>query len=378
MMRGPNFSAEERDRLWDLRKAGRTLVEIGRGLRRPLPSVYNIVVARGGVAPRPSQRRAIDLSSGEREEISRGLSAGLSLRAIARSLNRSPSTISREVDRNGGRRGYRATRAETRARKQARRPQPGKLSRYRPLRMLVASRLAQDWAPQQIARRLKREFPDDPSMQISHETIYRSLFIQARGELKKEMVSHLRSRRAMRKSDKPKSEAQTIPDAISIRERPAEVDDRAIPGHWEGDLILGSKSSYIATLVERHTRYVMLVRIKSKDATAVAKALARQVLKLPAELRKSLTWDRGTEMARHAEFSVQTDVAVYFCDPRSPWQRGSNENTNGLLRQYFPKGTDLSVHSQAKLDRVARRLNGRPRMTLDWDTPAERLNQVLH
>jgi len=378
MMKRRRFNAEERDRLWDLRKAGRTLIEIGRGLKRPLPSVYNIVTARGGVAPRPRRRRADCLRPEEREEISRGLSTDLSLRAIARALNRPASTVSREVQRNGGRGSYRAARAEARAREQSDRPQAGKLSKYPRLRMLVASRLAQDWAPRQIAIRLKHEFPDDPSMQISHETIYRSLFIQARGELKKELVSHLRSHRNMRKSNKPAVEVRTIPDAISIRQRPAEVEDRAVPGHWEGDLILGSNSSYIATLVERHTRYVMLVRIKNKDAAYVARALARQVLKLPAELRKTLTWDRGTEMARHAEFSIQTNVSVYFCDPRSPWQRGSNENTNGLLRQYFPKGTDLSGHSQAKLDRIARRLNGRPRETLGALTPAEKLEQVLH
>ena len=378
MMKPRKFTAAERDQLWSERKAGQTLVQIGQSLERRPVSIHWVVSGRGGVAPRARRQRSSALRVQEREEISRGLSAGLSLRAIARALNRSPSTISREVGRNGGYQRYRAARAETRSREQARRPQPGKLSRHRRLRMLVISKLAQDWAPEQIAIRLKREFPDDPSMQISHETIYRSLFIQARGELKKELVSHLRSGRKMRKSDKPKAEMQTIPDAISIRERPAEVEDRAVPGHWEGDLIVGSKNSYIATLVERHTRYVMLVRIKNKEAATVARALAKQVLKLPAELRKSLTWDRGTEMARHAEFSIQTNVSVYFCDPRSPWQRGSNENTNGLLRQYFPKGTDLSGHSQAKLDSIARRLNGRPRQTLDAMTPAEKLDQVLH
>lgn len=376
-MKGQTFGAEQYDQLWHLRKAGETLVEIGRVLERPIGSVFNVVASRGGVAPRPRRRRLGTLGPPEREEISRGLSAGLSLRAIARMLKRSPSTISRELDRNGGRRCYRAIRAEKRAHDQARRPQRGKLSKHGPLRMLVASSLAENWAPEQIARRLKREYPGDPTMQISHETIYRSLFIQARGELKKELVSHLRSHRKMRRSDKPKAESWTIPDAISIRERPAEVEDRAIPGHWEGDLIVGSKNSYIATLVERHTRFVMLVRIKNKDATTVARALARQVMKLPSELRKTLTWDRGTEMARHADFSIQTNVSVYFCDPRSPWQRGSNENTNGLLRQYFPKGTDLSVHSQAKLDKVAQQLNGRPRQTLDWLKPIEKLNQVL-
>jgi len=378
MMKRRQFTDEERQQVWSLRKSGQTLVAMGRLLGRPFRSVHDVIEARGGVAPRPRLRRAGALRPDEREEISRGLSAGLSLRAIARNVNRSPSTISREVGRNGGQRSYRAARAESCARERARRPKPGKLSSHRALRMMVAGKLAQNWAPEQISGWLKREFPDNIAMQISHETIYRSLFIQARGELKKELVSHLRSRRKMRRSHKPETELSTISDAISIRDRPAEVEDRAVAGHWEGDLIVGSKSSCIATLVERHTRYVMLVRLKNKEATTVARALARQVLKLPAELRKSLTWDRGTEMARHAQFSLETDVSVYFCDPRSPWQRGSNENTNGLLRQYFPKGTDLSGHSQAKLDRIARELNERPRQTLGWQTPAEKLNQVLH
>lgn len=376
-MKRPRFSSQEQNQLWELRKAGGTLADIGRVLGRSYISVFKVIERHGGVAPRPRVRRVSSLRPEEREEISRGLSAGLSLRAIARSVNRSASTISREVGRNGGRGAYRAARAERRAGEQACRPKRGKLSEHRALRMLVAEGLTRNWAPQQIAARLRCQFPDDPTMQISHETIYRSLFIQARGELKKELVSHLRSGRKMRKSERREIDLRQIPDAISIRERPAEVEDRAVPGHWEGDLIVGVKGTHIATLVERHTRYVMLVRLKDKNATTVANALARQILKLPAEMRKSLTWDRGTEMARHAEFTIQTNVGVYFCDPRSPWQRGSNENTNGLLRQYFPKGTDLSGYSQSHLDKVARELNGRPRQTLDWMTPAEKLDEVL-
>jgi len=244
--------------------------------------------------------------------------------------------------------------------------------------MVVTDKLKERWAPEQIASWLKLEFAKDVAMQVSHETIYRSLFIQARGALKKELVSHLRTGRMMRKSKKGVRTSTAIPDAVSIRERPAEVEDRAVPGHWEGDLIVGSNSSHILTLVERHTRYVLLGALPNKEADTVVRVLERLIKRLPTQLHGSLTWDRGTEMAHHKKFTFNTNVHVYFCDPHSPWQRGSNENTNGLLRQYFPKGTDLSIHTQATLDKVARQLNGRPRETLGWLNPAQKLDQVLH
>jgi IS30 family transposase len=315
------------------------------------------------------------LTLAEREEISRGLVAGYSLRAIAEQLGRAPSTISREVHRNRGRRGYRAVQADRLAWDRARRPKRCKLAQNRSLARVVARQLKASWSPEQIAGWLKRAYPDDEFSRVSHETIYRSLFIQARGALKKELMAHLRRQRTMRQSRhttlKGKGQGR-ITDAVSIRERPASVEDRAVPGHWEGDLLFGGQRSYIATLVERQTRYALLVKVASADTETVIKALIRQAHKLPRELYKSLTWDRGSEMSDHVRFTLATDIKVYFCDPRSPWQRGSNENTNGLLRQYFPKGTDLSVHSQAKLNAVARQLNERPRKTLDFETPAER------
>jgi IS30 family transposase len=288
--------------------------------------------------------------------------------------------VSREIRRNGGLRAYRAASADTRAEVTARRPQLSKLARCARLRRLVASKLRLDWSPEQIAGWLKRKYASDKTMRVSHETIYRSLFIQARGVLKKELQQHLRSRRVMRRSKKSNTEGQQrgqIIDAVSIRERPAEAEDRAIPGHWEGDLIAGARNSHIATLVERHSRYTMLVKVAGKDTENVVAAIAKQVQKLPTQLRRSLTWDRGMEMAQHEAFSFATDVKVYFCDPQSPWQRGTNENTNSLLRQYFPKGTELSRYTQAELDRVARRLNERPRKTLGYRTPADKLQRVL-
>jgi IS30 family transposase len=243
----------------------------------------------------------------------------------------------------------------------------------------VAQKLALQWSPAQIAGWLKQRFPTDPDMQLSHETIYRSLFIQTRGVLKKELTAHLRTARQMRqaKGGTMKSGLGQIVDAVSIRERPAEVKDRAVPGHWEGDLLAGANNSHIATLVERHSRFTMLLKVPSKNTATVVAALARHIGKLPQELRRSLTWDRGKEMAAHKCFTVATNVRVYICDPRSPWQRGTNENTNGLLRQYFPKGTDLSAFSQAYLNKIALRLNQRPRKTLGFETPADRLNLVL-
>jgi len=318
------------------------------------------------------------LSLAEREGISRGLASGASLRAIAEDLGRSPSTVSREVRRNGGCTSYRAHRADKSAWKRAKRPQDCKLT-YRPhLVELIAQKLQASWSPEQIAGWLKITYPEDERYHVSHETIYRSLFIQARGVLKQELLACLRSQRTVRRSRHSLLKGRhlgNIPDAVSIRERPASVEDRAVPGHWEGDLIVGTRGSHIATLVERHSRYVMLAKIDSKDSATVVKALTRQARTLPAQLCLSLTWDRGSEMTEHKRFTLATDIQVYFCDPRSPWQRGSNENTNRLLRQYFPKGTDLSVHSQSELDRVARLLNERPRKTLGFQTPAARFNE---
>jgi len=320
------------------------------------------------------------LTLAEREEISRAAAVGHSMRSIAASLGRAPSTISREIERNGGQGCYRASQAEQAARDRARRPKSCKLAENRALAHLVADKLQMQWSPEQIAGWLRRTYPGDETYQVSHETIYRSLFIQARGALKKELLEHLRRTRVMRRSRHHTQKTDNhgrITDAVSISERPATVDDRALPGHWEGDLLFGAKSSQIATLVERHTRYVMLVRVAGKDTGTVVNALIKNTRQLPQELYQSLTWDRGKEMADHKRFTLATDIKVYFCDPRSPWQRGSNENTNGLLRQYFPKGTDLSGYSQSYLNRIALRLNQRPRKTLGFETPADKLAAVL-
>ena len=284
--------------------------------------------------------------------------------------------MSREISRHGGRPAYRAHEADGQAWESAWRPKRCLLALNRQLRDIVASKLIRDWSPEQISGWLKLQYPDDGSLRVSHETIYRSLFIQARGVLKKELLDQLRSKRRMRRSRHASASGQSrgqIVDAVSIRERPAEVEDRAVPGHWEGDLLAGAKNTYIATLVERHSRFAMLIKVPSKNTEVVVAALSQHVRKLPATLKRSLTWDRGLEMAKHKDFTVATDVKVYFCDPQSPWQRGTNENTNLLLRQYFPRGTDLSVHSQAQLDQVALRLNQRPRKTLGFETPAGKL-----
>jgi IS30 family transposase len=320
------------------------------------------------------------LTLAEREEISRAVVAGHSMRSIAMQLGRAPSTISREIKRHGGQACYRASQADQSAWDRGRRPKTAKLAQNRALARLVAAKLRLQWSPEQVAGWLKRTFPDDPSLQVSHETIYRSLFIQARGALKKELVEHLRRTRAMRRSrhhTQKTDDHGRITDTVSISERPASVADRAVPGHWEGDLLFGSKNSQIATLVERHTRYAMLVKVSGKDSETVINALIKHARKLPEELYQSLTWDRGKEMADHKRFTLATDIKVYFCDPQNPWQRGSNENTNGLLRQYFPKGTNLSGYSQAQLNTVARRLNERPRKTLNYETPAERFHQTV-
>ena len=372
----PGLSPEQKRELWSRWKAGESLSEIGRALGKQPGSIHGVVASNGGYVPALRRRSARVLTISEREEISRGLAEGASLRRIAGRLQRAPSSISREVARHGGRHRYRAARAQERAWDRARRPKPCKLAAVPPLRELVAGKLAEEWSPEQISGWLARTYPGEQDLQVSTETIYRSLFVQARGVLRKELTAHLRTRRTMRRSRQATRSGQGrggIVDAVSIRERPAEASDRAVPGHWEGDLLAGSANTHIATLVERQSRYVMLVKVDGKDTTTVVDALAIQVQTLPVQLRVSLTWDRGMELADHKRFTVATDVAVYFCDPRSPWQRGTNENTNGLLRQYFPRKTDLSVHSQADLDAVAARLNTRPRKTLQYQTPAARL-----
>lgn len=371
------LSESQRAELWRRYRAGQSCAQIGQALGRGSETIRWIVRSGGGFSPRARRRHPRQLSLLEREEISRGVSAELSVRQIARHLGRAASSISREIQRHGGRSHYRALQADEHAWQRARRPKRCKLSQQPRLRKAVVDGLRQRWSPRQIAQRLPRRFPCDHSMRVSHETIYRSLFIQARGVLKEQLLAQLRSGRKMRRartaSAKGKGQGQIV-GAVSIRERPAEAEDRAVPGHWEGDLISGSKNSHILTLVERHSRYLMLAKVPSRQSADVVKILSQKIGCLPVELRRSLTWDRGLEMANHKEFTIATDVQVYFCDPHSPWQRGSNENTNGLLRQYFPKGTDLSVHSQAQLNRVAVQMNGRPRQTLDFDTPAERLN----
>ena len=370
------LSATQRTDMWSRWKEGQSLHEIGRVFGKDHVSIQFMLSQRGGIVPAARRRSLLTLTLVEREDISRGIASGSSIRNIARGLQRAVSTVSREVARHGGRPRYRASDADQQAWESALRPKACLLAIHIKLQEIVASKLVLDWSPQQISGWLKNQYPDDGSMRVSHETIYRSLFIQARGVLKKELIAHLRTKRRIRRSRHSRVGGQSrgqIVDAISIRERPAEIEDRAIPGHWEGDLLGGTKNSHIATLVERHSRFVALVKVPSKDTAAVVAALSRHVRKLPASLRRSLTWDRGLEMAQHKSFTVATNVKVYFCDPQSPWQRGSNENTNGLLRQYFPKRTDLSVHTQAELDKVALRLNQRPRKTLGFETPASRL-----
>ena len=374
------YSEADKALMWDRRQKGDSLNAIARSFGRSHSCVQGIFARSGGIRPAPKQRSRFALTLAEREEISRGIASGLSLRAIAAQLGRAPSTISREVNRNGGRRRYRASKADEGAWKRAQRTKTCKLAQHPALARVVAEKLTKRWSPWQIAGWLKRTYPDDEAMQVSHETIYKTLYIQARGALKKELIKYLRRSRAMRRSrhhTQKGPEKGRIVGAVSISERPAEVADRAVPGHWEGDLLCGTKDSQIATLVERHTRYVMLVRVPSKDTETVIKALIKQAHKLPRELYKSLTWDRGSEMANHQKFSLATDIDVYFCDPQQPWQRGSNENTNGLLRQYFPKGMDLSKVHQNRLNAVARELNERPRETLQFYSPAEKFAECV-
>jgi Transposase and inactivated derivatives, IS30 family len=374
------YTESQKTLMWERWRQGESLQQIAQLFDRGHSSIQGVFAATGGIQPTPRCRSRLALTLAEREEISRALVAGRSIRSIATHLERAPSTVSREISRNGGQQRYRANHADQAAWDRARRPKACRLAENRTLARIVATKLQQLWSPEQIAGWLKRTYPHDATFQVSHETIYRSLFIQARGVLKKELLQYLRRTRAMRRSrhhTQKSDDRRRIRDAVSISERPATAEDRAVPGHWEGDLLCGSRSSQIATLVERQTRYVMLVKVASKDAETFANALIKNARTLPHELYKSLTWDRGTEMFEHKRFTLATDIKVYFCDPRSPWQRGTNENTNGLLRQYFPKGTDISTYSQAKLNAVARQLNTRPRKTLNYQTPAERFSQSV-
>jgi len=376
MPRRWKLSTAQRGDLWCRWKAGQSLNAIGRALGKDKQVIYFLLARHGGMAP-PMRRRCLRaLTLAEREEISRGLCSGESIRGIAKKLKRAVSTVSREVARHGGRPLYRANEADQHAWESALRPKTCLLATHRKLRDLVASKLILDWSPEQISGWLKNQYPNDGTLRVSHETIYRSLFIQARGVLKQELVKHLRSQRRIRRSRHASIHGHSqgkIVDAISIRERPAEVEDRAVPGHWEGDLLRGARNSHVATLVERHSRFCMLVKVPGKDTATVVAALSQHVRQLPAALRRSLTWDRGLEMAQHKSFTMATDVQVYFCDPQSPWQRGSNENTNGLLRQYLSKKMDLSSYAQSELDEIALRLNQRPRKTLGFQTPADKL-----
>jgi len=374
------YTDADKELMWDRWQAGESLHSIARLFDRHHPSIQGVLARTGGIRPPKRRRSWLALTMSEREEISRGIVAGSSIPSIASALGRAPSTVSRELRRNGGRRRYRANIADQAAWDRAHRPKPCKLAKNPVLARIVVEKLQLQWAPWQIAGWLRRMHPGNEALQVSHETIYKTLFIQARGALKKELIQHLRKTRAMRRSrhhTQKTDDHGRITNAVSIRERPAVAEDRAVPGHWEGDLLFGSNNSQIATLVERHTRYVMLVRVPSKDTTTVINALIKHAHKLPRELYKSLTWDRDKEMADHQRFSLATDIKVYFCDPQHPWQRGSNENTNGLLRQYFPKGMDLSNVHQNRLNAVARRLNERPRETLQFYSPAEKLAECV-
>jgi len=376
---GHRLTSEERLSLQALVRSGATYEAAASVIGCSAMTVQRLVGRSGGLKPRSVPRAAIRLSALEREEISRGLQAGISCRAIARQVGRSPSTVSRDVAAGGGRTRYRAWRADARACRRARRPKLPKLVSCGRLRREVERRLLQRWSPQQISARLRTDFPDDLSMRISHETIYQSLFVQGRGALRSELTRCLRTGRAHRRPIGLPTGAGVLKNMVLLSERPPEAEDRAVPGHWEGDLIIGkASSSAIATLVERQTRFIMLCRLPDgRQAEDVKIALAKRIGSLPGLLRRSLTWDRGKEMAEHVRFTVETGVQVYFCDPRSPWQRATNENSNGLIRQYFPKGTDLSTHTQRQLDRVAAELNGRPRQTLNWETPSESFARVV-
>ena len=374
------YSPQQKALIWERYKQGDSLHDIARMFDRSHSSIMPTIYSTGGFRPLERKRHPKSLSLSEREEISRGLAADLSLREISRKLARAPSTISREVKRHGGLKHYRANKADAEAWENTKRPKECMLKGNPDLCYVIAQKLKRAWSPQQISGWLKRTYPSNQGMQVSHETIYKTLYIQTRGALKKELQKCLRTKRVVRKSKTTSLKGKglgRINDAVSISERPAEVEDRAIPGHWEGDLIQGSNNTFIATLVERHSRYVMLAKVSDNKTATVIPALIKQAHKLPAELYKTLTWDRGSEMTNHKDFTLATDIQIYLCDPKSPWQRGSNENTNRLLREYFPKGSDLSVHSQQKLSQIARQLNERPRKTLNYETPAERFNQCV-
>lgn len=375
----PGFSETEKRKTWELWRKGASFSEIARTLNKEPGSVYGVLKLHGGITPRPPAASKNQLQLTERETISRGLASGQSIRSIALELNRSPSTISREVNRNGGPKCYRALKAESRSELQRKRPKKHKLER-KSLKRLVINMLKKDWSPQQIAGWLQKKYPRDERMRISHETIYRALFIQSKGLLKRELLDQLRSKRTMRhaRNHSNKGREWHVVDGVSISERPADVEDRAIPGHWEGDLISGSNNTHVATLVERKSRYTILAKVEGKDTASVIEGILREIIQLPLHLWDSITWDRGGEMADHKRLTIEKNINVYICDPQSPWQRGTNENTNRLLRQYLPKKADLSLHSQADLNRIAKKLNERPRKTLDYSTPADILSGMLH
>ena len=376
---GRRLTAAERSEIRTRVSAGQTHWEAAEAVGCSTKTVQRLLVKTGGLPSRKRARSPLRLSLAEREEISRGIRAGESLRTIARRLGRAPSTVSREVGAHGSRQGYRAWRADKRAMEAARRPKTPKLARNRRLRAEVECRLAQRWSPQQRSRRLAMEYPDDPEMRASHETTYRSLFVPTRGALRRELTRYLRSGRTQRRSHGRAAGAGRLRDMVSISERPPTVEDRAVPGHWEGDLIMGRAGrSYNGTLVERKSRYVLLLKLPDgRTATHFRRALTKRMTTLPAQLRRTLTWDQGKEMAEHVQFTNDTDISVYFCDPRSLWQRGTSEITNGRLRQYLPRKIDLSERSQAELDQIARELNDRPRHTLDWRKPSEVLSGLL-
>lgn len=374
----PGFSVQEKATTWQLWREGVSFSEIGRVLNKAPGSVFGVLKLYGGITPVPRIAKAISLSVEEREVISRGLASGKSIRSISRALSRSPSTVCREVNGNGGRSKYRALKAEESALERRKRPKSHKLESKR-LNRIVVSKLNSDWSPEQISGWLRMKYPTIDKMKVSHETIYRSLFIQSKGLFKRELLDKLRSERRMRHSRKHSGKGvdRSVVDGVSIHERPASVEDRAIPGHWEGDLISGSSNTHIATLVERKSRFTVLAKVEGKDTDSVITGIVREISNLPEVLWDSITWDRGGEMADHKRLKLEKDIDVYICDPRSPWQRGTNENTNRLLRQYLPKKTDLSLYTQKDLNLIAKKLNQRPRKTLEYQTPANVLFEVL-
>lgn len=376
----PGLPSNKRQQVWEMWKAGESLSVIAQTVGSPPGSIFSILLPFGGLYQPPQRRRATALSLADREEVSRGVAAQESLRSIGRRLGRPASTISREIARNRGRHAYRAVDADDRAWRRAKRPKPCLLAQRPALATYVADRLREDWSPEQIAGTLKKHHPAGSAMRVSHETIYKTLFVESRGALARELRAHLRSGRPIRRSVHNTTTGQwrsQIKDAVSIRDRPLEVEDRMVPGHWEGDLLLGRHWSQLATLVERKTRFTVLVQLEGRDMHAVTEGLSREMARLPEHVRRSLTWDRVMELANHQTVTANTGLQVYFADPRSPWQRGTNENTNRLLRQYFPKGASMQHLTQAELDLVAAKLNARPRKTLDFDSPAARFEALL-